>query len=109
MSKGQLCSFLHESNYGKSKNQKRNKKGWLIALPVITLIVISVLISIEIGTYSPKDNHYENGNDLGKGVSMIEINVDTSSADYGQIYMYDVNHQSLTDVTIQKQHEYTAH
>ncbi|MBR1954973.1 MAG: metallophosphoesterase [Clostridia bacterium] len=51
----------------------------------------------------------ENGNDLGKGVSMIEINVDTSSADYGQIYMYDVNHQSLTDGTIQKQHEYTAH
>lgn len=51
----------------------------------------------------------ENGNDLGKGVSMIEINVDTSSADYGQIYMYDVNHQSLTDGTIQRQHEYTAH
>lgn len=50
----------------------------------------------------------ENGNDLGKGVSMIEINVDTSSASYGQIYMYDVNHQGLTDGNPAKQHEYTV-
>ncbi len=50
----------------------------------------------------------ENGNELGKGVSMIEINVDTSSANYGQIYMYDVSHRGLADGNVVKQHEYTA-
>lgn len=48
------------------------------------------------------------GNQLGKGVSMIEINVNTADANYGQIYMYDVNHQSLTDKNIVKQNEYTT-
>ena len=50
----------------------------------------------------------ENGNDLGKGVSMIEINIDTSSANYGQIYMYDINHDGLTNGNHVKQHEYTV-
>lgn len=50
----------------------------------------------------------ENGNDLGKGVSMIEINVDLNSVNYGQIYMYDINHQGLTDGNLVKQHEYTT-
>ena len=50
----------------------------------------------------------ENGNDIGKGVSMIEINVDLNSANYGQIYMYDISHQGLTDGNLLKQFEYTA-
>ncbi|MBO5866783.1 MAG: metallophosphoesterase, partial [Clostridia bacterium] len=51
----------------------------------------------------------ENGNALGKGVSMIEINVDVNSANYGQIYMYDVEHKGLTDGNLVKQHEYLAY
>ena len=50
----------------------------------------------------------ENGNVLGHGMSLIEINVDTSSADYGQIYMYDVSHQGLTDGNPTRQHECTV-
>ena len=50
----------------------------------------------------------ENGNDIGKGVSMIEINVDLNSVNYGQIYMYDISHQGLTDGNLVKQFEYTA-
>ena len=59
----------------KAKTKKRNKKGWLIALAVIALIVISVLISIEIGTYSPKENYYGNGttwrNDAKKSLYLV--------------------------------------
>ncbi len=50
----------------------------------------------------------QNGNYLGKGVSIMEIDVNVTSATYGQIYMYDVNHDSLNNGIITKQHEITA-
>lgn len=46
----------------------------------------------------------ENGNPLGKGVSMIEIDV-SNAATYGNIRMYDVNHDYLLGKTTQIQNE----
>lgn len=43
------------------------------------------------------------GNVLGKGVSVIEI--DLNDDDYGNLYMYDVNHDYLLGKTTKKQNE----
>ena len=45
----------------KQTNKKRAFKGWMIALSIIALIVLSVVICVKIGSYSPNVNYYGNG------------------------------------------------